>query len=118
MFSPMTGQTRPILPGLHKSKQEDSKGERQEERVREAHTEESGDLGVCWGLGGILGSWRLGRVGGTEDQEGCAESSCWQKHKKGHSQPSAPVTISIFFAAEGVALFMFFAMAEGSGHSS
>ena len=71
MFSPLTGQTRPILPGLHKSKQEDSKGERQEERVREAHREESGDfwgiLGVSWGhLGGILGaSWRhLGGIGG------------------------------------------------------
>ena len=88
MFSPMTGQTRPILPGLHKSKQEDSKGERQEERVREAHREESGDLGVSWrgilgaswgDLGEILGSWRLGRVGGTEDQEGCAESSSTAK---------------------------------------
>ena len=64
MFSPVTGETRPTLPGLHKSKQEDSKGERQEERVREAHREESGDLGdlggilrASWGdLGGILGN--------------------------------------------------------------
>ena len=123
----MTGQTRPILPGLHKSKQEDSKGERQEERVREAHREESGDLGVSWGyLRGIFGaiwegSWGPGGWVGLGEQRirrGLQNLLPLQKHKKGHSQPSAPVTLFIFFAAEGVALFMFFAMAEGSGHSS
>ena len=70
MFSPVTGQTRPILLGLHKSKQEDSKGERQEERVREAHREKSGDLGGSWGYfggilggsGGDLGVWREQRI--------------------------------------------------------
>ena len=112
----MTGQTRPILPGLHKSKQEDSKGERQEERVREAHREESGDLGVSWGYLWGIGGW-VG-LGEQRIRRGLQNLLPLQKHKKGHSQPSAPVTLFIFFAAEGVALFMFFAMAEGSGHSS
>ena len=115
MFSPVTGQTRPILPGLHKSKQEDSKGERQEERVREAHGEKSGDLGGSWGY---LGR-RLGRVGGTEHQDGCAEPSSTARNIKRVTLSLLPQSPFLcFFALEGVTPFMFFAMAEGSGHSS
>ena len=121
MFSPMTGQTRPILP------EEDSKGERQEERVREAHREESGDLGVSWGyLGGILGGsggdlgvLEVGSGWGNRGSGGLRRIFFHCKNIKRVTLSLLPQSPFLFFcAAEGVALFMFFAMAEGSGHSS
>ena len=115
LFSPVTGRKRPILPGLHKSKQEDSKGERQEERVREAQREKSGGilggiLGSCWGVSGYLGGILrdLGDLGVLEVGSGrgnrgsgglCRTFFHCKKHKQGHSQPSAPVTLFMFFCS-------------------
>ena len=76
-------------------------------------------LGASWGDLGDLGVLEVGSGWGNRGSGGLCRIFFHCKNIKRVTLSLLPQSPFLyFFAAEGVALFMFFAVAEGSGHSS